>query len=39
MIDTEKNIRDTIEELHEFFESIDTSGEEYQNMDLSYLDD
>ena len=39
MIDTPENIDETIKELHEWFDSIDTSGEEYQNMDLSYLEE
>lgn len=39
MIDTEDNIKKTIEELNEFFSKIDTSGKEYENIDWSYIDD
>lgn len=38
MLDTTENIDDTIEEIHEAFSKIDISGEEYDNVDLSYLD-
>lgn len=37
MIDTEKNIDETIREMHEWFDSMDSTEEEKQ--DLSYLDD
>ncbi len=39
MLDTSENIDATIQELHEAFSEIDTSGIEYENIDLSYLDE
>jgi len=39
MQDTEKNIYKTVNELHDLFSKIDTSGKEYESIDLSYLND
>jgi len=39
MLDTNENIDETIKTLHEAFNEVDTTGEEYQNLDLSYLDE
>jgi len=39
MLDTGKNIDKTVEEMHKLFSEIDTSSDEYQELDLSYLDE
>ena len=37
MIDTKKDMKETIKELKEYFDSID--AENTEDMDLSYLED
>lgn len=37
MLDTKKDFKETVKELKEYFDSIDTENAE--DMDLSYLED
>lgn len=37
MLDTDENIQETINELYEYFSTIDSS--ECEDLDFSYLDD